>query len=620
MPYDGQMTVRRTWPSEIRSGRINNRAETALSAFAFMLLAVVLYWPAPPWSAIRLPATPYGGYSFGDPAQMTWFLAWVPFALTHGLNLFHTNYLGYPHGVNLADNTLSPLLGLLGMPVTLTLGPIATFNVLLRLAFASSASSMFWVLRHRCRWSVAFVGGLIFGFGPYVVSQGQTHLDLVFVPIPPLIVWCLHELLIVRQKRPARLGLSLGLLAGAQALIDIEILVLLMITMVLGVVGGVVAARLQWRKWISPLAQALLPAVVVFMAMTGYMFWWLLVAPGHLSGPVLAPSTLQMYRADLLGPILPTFTQWLVPTNYFATAAHFVGGNYSENSTYLGVPLITLMAFVAIRWRRDRVVFTAAVLAVVAFILSLGSRLTIDGHVTSIPLPEAVFARLLFLDNTVPARFALVVSVFVVIAVAVGIEHEIVHAKSRVNSLKRVAIAESVVVVLVITSLATLIPKVPFITKPATWPTGTFRALTVIRPGSVVLTYPYAIGTDTEAMSWAAETGMRFRIMGGYATVQDFPTYGDSYPLLMKQPFVQEYLVQAQDGSQLFYRRPSPHIDPKRALCDFVARYGVDNVVWWDSGSHPFKIRQLFERTFGRPIGSTRDRSVLIWTTSPNRC
>ena len=612
--------VKRAWRNEIRSGGINDRPATAASVSIFVLLAIIVYWPATPWNAMRLPATPYGGYSFGDPAQMTWFLAWFPFALTHGLNLFHTNYLGYPYGVNLADNTLSPLLGLLGTPITLTLGPVAAFNVLLRLAFATSASSMFWVLRHRCRWSIAFVGGLIYGFGPYVVSQGQTHLDLVFVPIPPLIMWCVYELLVVRRRQPARMGLLLGLLAGAQALIDIEILVLLFIVIVVGAVGWSAAAGRRWRAWFQPVLEALLPAAVVFLVMTGYMFWWLLIAPGHLDGPVLAPSTLQLYRADLLGPILPTFTQWLVPTNYFATAARFVGGDYSENSTYLGAPLIALMAFVAIRWRRDRVVLTSGLLAVIAFILSLGSRLTIDGRATPIPLPEAVFARFPFLDNTVPARFSLVVSVFVVIAVAIGIEHELAQSKSRSSPSKRVAVAEVVVVVLLIMSFVTLIPKVPFTTKSATWPQGTSRALTVIKPGSVVLTYPYAIGTDTEAMSWAAETGMRFRIMGGYATVQDFPTYGDSYPLLMKQPFVQEYLVQAQDGSQLFYSRPSPHIDPKRALCDFVARYGVDNVVWWDSGAHPFKIRRLFESTFGRPIGSTRDKSVLIWATLPNRC
>lgn len=233
-------------------GISTSRGATLASAFTFLILAVAAYWPTTPWNSTHLPATPYGGYSFGDPAQMTWFLAWIPYAITHGLNVFHTNYLDFPHGVNLAANTLSPLLGLIGMPVTLTLGPVATFNVLLRLAFASSAFSMYWVLRHRCPWSISFVGGLAYGFGPYVVSQAQTHLDLAFVPLPPLILWCVYELLVVRNRRPRRLGVVLGLLAGAQALIDLELLVLLAILVIVGVVGGAVAARSNWRKWLSP--------------------------------------------------------------------------------------------------------------------------------------------------------------------------------------------------------------------------------------------------------------------------------------------------------------------------------------------------------------------------------
>ena len=54
---------------------------------------------------------------------MSWFLAWTPFALGHGLNPFFTNYIDFPLGVNLASNTSVPLLGFLAAPVTLALGP-----------------------------------------------------------------------------------------------------------------------------------------------------------------------------------------------------------------------------------------------------------------------------------------------------------------------------------------------------------------------------------------------------------------------------------------------------------------------------------------------------------------
>jgi hypothetical protein len=94
---------------------------------------------------------------------------------------------------------------------------------------------MFFVLKKWCRWPAAFVGGLAYGFGPYMVTQGQTHLNLAFVPLPPLIVWCLYELLFEQKRRPVRMGVLLGLLAGAQVLISPELLALLVLIVALRV-------------------------------------------------------------------------------------------------------------------------------------------------------------------------------------------------------------------------------------------------------------------------------------------------------------------------------------------------------------------------------------------------
>ena len=99
-----------------------------------------MFWPASPWNATRLPSTPFGGYGFGDPVGLTWALSWFTFALEHGLNIFHRDYLDFPGGANVING--APLLGLLATPITLTLGPFAAFNVLLRIAFASSAGSI----------------------------------------------------------------------------------------------------------------------------------------------------------------------------------------------------------------------------------------------------------------------------------------------------------------------------------------------------------------------------------------------------------------------------------------------------------------------------------------------
>ena len=129
---------------------------TGAAGAVFFVLACLLYWPATPFGTGHLP-----GCACGDPEQQTWFLAWTSHALTHGLNPFFTNYLNAPKGANLAIDTAMPLLGVLGMPITLLAGPVAAFNLLLKLGLAASGVSMFWVLRrYTSWWPAAFAGGL----------------------------------------------------------------------------------------------------------------------------------------------------------------------------------------------------------------------------------------------------------------------------------------------------------------------------------------------------------------------------------------------------------------------------------------------------------------------------
>ena len=78
------------------------------------------------------------------------------------------------------DNTTMPLVGALGTPITLIFGPIATFNIMLNLALASSAMTFYLMARRFIRWrQAALVGGLLYGFSPFVAAEGRAHLFLI---------------------------------------------------------------------------------------------------------------------------------------------------------------------------------------------------------------------------------------------------------------------------------------------------------------------------------------------------------------------------------------------------------------------------------------------------------
>lgn len=593
---DGAETRRRAWI-------------TVACITFYVAMAVALFWPVAPWDSSHIIDGPFG-QGYGDPTQTLWFLEWVPFALRHGLNLFNTNYFNYPIGVDLADNPMSSLLGLLASPVTLTLGPVVAFNLLLRLAFASSAASMFLLLRTWCRWPAAFVGGIFYGFGPYMISQGHTHLDLVFMPIPPLIVWCVYELLVTRHHHPVIMGAVLGALAGAQALIDPEMLALL------AVVGGIAlivvgASNYHALRTRLDLVWASASAIVVFGVIAGYLLWSMLFAPGHLVAPPQPLVDLQLYRSDLLGPLVPTSSQLLAPAALAHVSATYVDSNVSENATYLGLPLVLFVGFVAVRWRRDRVVLLAAILALVAFIFSLGPSLVINSHNTGIWLPEGLLTHLPLVDGVVPARFALVVSLFVAIVIGIGLDL-LMDAITTRTSVKR-GVAIGAVAVLVV-SFAFILPRAPLASQ--TLPgADSIASLDAIPSGSVVLTYPFTVYPWTEGMYWQAADGMRFRIVGGYGDFHGPQNTGTGVPPLLVPAFLQEYFVAAQNGVSSQYPAPNTDVNAGKALCQFVARYDVGAVVFWDVGADPTKIKNLLVNTLGPPTQTSSDQQLNVWLT-----
>jgi hypothetical protein len=522
-------------PAQLRTGG-SGEAERALSRWpsgrlvtlacilGYAVLAILAFAPAGPLATGTLPTSGAGNPAGSDAFQMTWFLAYASHALTHGLNFFHTDLIDYPSGVNLADNTSEPLLGLLVSPITLTLGPVAAFNLLIRLAFALSATSMYLVLGRWCSSRAArFLGGLLYGFGPYMAGQAL-HLDLVFVPIPPLLVLLGDELLRRRRMRAPLLGLAIGGCAAVQFLISPDVL------SGCGVMAVIVFGWLALRH--RDLVRARLPYVAragavaagVFGVVAGYPIYEMLAGSGHISGPVLSVSTLQGDSSDLLSPVVPTSTQLMTPPFLSHLGDDLVSSNLSENDGYLGIPLLAVLVVIVRRLRDDADVAFFAVAAAASFVMSLGARLVIATWRSPIPLPGDISAHLPLLEDTIPARYGLYVMVFVSMIVAVGVERLwLAGGRRRTGSPDRPAwrgtVAAGALVVLC------LLPDAPFKSAALSWsPSLPAAVKRLTPPGGVVVTDPPTQLAHAGAMTWQAIDGMSFRLVGGYANI---PTPGE---------------------------------------------------------------------------------------------
>jgi hypothetical protein len=559
-------------------------------------LAVALYAYRDMLNGSSLPAC-----ACGDQAQEVSFLAWTSFAVTHGHNPLFTTYTNYPWGMNLAVNTSFPLLSVLAIPAVLTIGPVASYIWLLVAAFSVSALAMYILLRRWVRWSVAaFVGGLLYGFSPYMIGQGWSHLFLIFVPIPPLIFLVLDEVLI-RQTRDARLlGVALGALAAAQYYISAEIFTL---TAVVAGIGVVVLALTHWRSIPGHLVyvvRALAFAVLVCAPLIAYPVWFSFFGPAHTVGPPQSLKDLDRVPGDLLGGVLPTAYQHFGPAHLKTIGNQIGGGDIVENGMYLGAPLILVLLVVTVVCRRVRGIFFFFLMLVVCYLLALGPRLYIKNHNTQIRMPFTVLIHIPLVQDVLPLRFSLFAQFFAALILAIGLDrcYQYLRARSGARHLYRALTvskpwAAGFLTMLVgAVALIPLVPQLPYDAAATDIP-SVFDSPSIdnIPAGSVVLTYPYPSEPDDQIYLPQSTSGMRFKIVGGPGHVRPHP--GTTLSAI----FGQAYSNRSLTGGAY------PPLTPANlnALRTFLTNYDIDTIVVYPVGSDPSGILRFVTALLGPP-------------------
>lgn len=563
-------------------------------------LSVIPYWGF--WTAGGTRIAGKGG----DLATGAWFLGWVCFAVVHLHNPLLTDWGNYPYGVNGAANLSMPLLGVLGTPVTLAFGAFVTITLLFTLAFPLSALAGYALLRRWVRWRpAAFGGGLLYGFSPYLAAHGGSHLNLVFVPLPPLIFLVLSQITSGRPRRAWPYGAALGLLCVAQFLISAEILVS---TVIVGAVGLAVAAavnrdaaRERWRF----AARAIGVASALTAALLAYPLWLLTAGPARVSGPVQQTS---LYRGNLLAPLIPDSSMRFRVTGWLPLADTFSGGT-SENGLYLGLPLLVLLVVSAIvLWHRP-VMRVAALTTLASFVMSLGSRLTVGPWVwTAVPLPEAVLTRIPVLDNTIAARYSLYVMLGAAVIFALALEalRERLRRDGRRPERAAAACAGLACAGLACLALLPLVPAWPYWTRTAQVPRYFSSAqVTALQPGSVAVLYPFPAAGNANPMLWQVAAGMRFKSPGGRFVL---PAPGTpAGPASDRQTLTGQTLTRLAAG-----QLPALTPELRRALRNQLRAWHVRAVLVQPAGPRPGLVVPFFEWLLGRPP-DVRSGGISAW-------
>ena len=429
-----------------------------------------------------------------DPEIFVWSFAWYLHAIETWQNPFHTHVIYAPYGINLAWTTTMPGLAFAFAPVTALFGPDVSYNLAAILAPACSAFTAYLLCRYvtRSLWP-SLVGGYLFGFSSYILGQAQGHLHMTTVFLVPLIA--LVALRYLRGEIDRR-GFSwrIGVLFGLQLWLSTELAVTAAAALAIGlalayVFLGPTRARIR-HIWLP-----LLTAVGLAALISAPLLYFL--AGGFESGSLNLPSD---FDADLLNFVVPEKFVWAGGHWFLSTSTRFRGGS-PEAGAYLGIPTLVIIAWYATSARRSTVARYLLAALAVGVILTLGTAIVVRNQ-TEFWLPLHAVAGFPVLDNVLPARLALYVSLIAAVIVALWTAH-------------RTGWARWLLPALAVAALAPDLSRAYYVVHPARLSFFTDDLYKRCVPQNEnLLIFPYGVRGDSTL--WQAETNFWFRIPEGY--------------------------------------------------------------------------------------------------------
>jgi len=440
-----------------------------------------------------------------DPGVHMWFFNWWRFAIAHRLNPFITDWVWAPLGINLAWTTCVPLPSLVSIPLQLTVGEPATYNIMVTLMPPLAAFSAFALCRRvtGALWP-SILGGYIFGFSPYMLGQLLAHLvEIAIFPVPLIVLVTLKRL---DQEISTRLfAVLLAALLTVQYLCSVEHFAT--VTMVGGFALLLALAlfhddrRARLLGLIAPIAAGYLMAIAI---LSPYLYFML--AYGFPHSPIWK---LDIYSADLLAFLVPCETVMLGTARAATNITRTFQGDIYENGAYLGIAIVIFVEVFRRRYWREPVGKFLTILFVVLAIAAMGPVLHVAGK-QGIWMPWALFQRLPLLSIALPIRFMMYA--FLVVAVMVAMWFSASPARPLTKW-----IAAAVIVVSLAPNLHASFWVSP-LDIPAFFTDRTYAA--ELQPREIILPLPW--GQRGNSMYWQLQSDMYFRMAGGWTGISPF--------------------------------------------------------------------------------------------------
>ena len=525
-------------------------------------------------------SVPASGFS-GDAGQGVWDMAWLPFALGHGLDPFISHLQFAPAGVNLLSNTGMLFPALLLSPVTVTAGPVAAFDVGLLAAPVVSGGCLYFVCRRLgTSWAGGLVAGTLFGFSPYLMYEAPFgHFNLTWLFFPPLAYYLLRRILL--DEGPAsRPGLVLGALVVVQYFTSTEIL---LDCVILAVPMTLIFLARHFRdgpRVPKRLLIALSCACLVALPLLAYPLWVTVAGPYHVLLNPAKASGITLPNPAWLSASAPS------PAGFFAQAGSGFAG-----------PGAIVAAAAALSWSRQvREVAHFAAGALIAFVLALGPSIRTARSVLLGTSPIAWFAHVPLFRAIAPYRFSSLMVMFIALLCATTIT-QVSRRLAELGPSRRVAVARCTAPALLAAAvlvLPLLADRFPSGVEHVELPAAVSAAVTPGDRNATLDVYPAAGVSNGDPLIWQALSSMSFRLTDGYAFIREPDgTIGFSPP-----PTITNILFAA---AQLGTLRPGLTQAAQAAVAGDLRRSQVSGLVLLVNGTYARRLDQDMRQVLGPP-------------------
>ncbi|MDE1833313.1 MAG: hypothetical protein KGH58_02750 [Candidatus Micrarchaeota archaeon] len=405
-----------------KEGLVSRYKTHIISTAIYLLIALVMFYP------IALHATTVTPGTGGDSYINLWSIWWVNYAtFTLHTNIYYTNLIFWPFGVNLVYWTQTPVQALLSLPFQ-AVNLVFAYNVMLFVGFAVTGLGMFvladYIVKNKY---AAFIAGLIFTFSSVHIAQGLAHIDFIQLEWIPLFVF-----FALRTLNGYRSYLNIAGMAVCFALATLMGVVEQSMMLLLVLILIVIAYLLYRNTRRLILSKNFLISMVLFFVIAFIIGSWNFVP---IINSVLSPGGISVanggndighnmiWSTNLLSFFVPSFYNGVFYGLSGSSGIYnmLYSPDPTERVAYVGFLAIILGLFGIYRNWKDSRLWIA--FAVIFGWLSLGPLLQIGPYITGIPTLYYLYHFIpLFNVMREPGRFNILLIMAVAILAAFGVK------------------------------------------------------------------------------------------------------------------------------------------------------------------------------------------------------